>query len=149
MPSPLARDSVIEVFATARVSQISSPELRSWQHERYEMTAIYEPRSPTPRQISRTKIHNLVMIAYHSRFYHVVLTIPGLTGYLYRGKDWDPASGRTSQVTIERVAQPSFCEMRNCSEFACWRISYETQTVEFCSRHTLSTMRDTRLWLRK
>jgi hypothetical protein len=89
------------------------------------------------------------MIAYHSRFYHAVFTISRLTGYLYKGKDWDSAPGRTSQATIEWVAQPSFCEMRNCSEFASWRISYETQTVRFCSRHTLSTMRNSRLWLRK
>ena len=99
--------------------------------------------------IGANDIHKIVMIANPSRFYHAIDTFPRMTGYLYRGKDWSPGPKRRSRAAIERVSEPSFCEMGSCSEFASWRISYGTQAAELCSSHTLATMRNHRLWLRK
>lgn len=75
--------------------------------------------------------------------------ISRMTGYLYRGRDWSSAGRRGDQATIERVVEPSFCEMGSCSEFATWRVSYHSQSAQFCAGHTLSAMRNSRLWLRK
>ena len=94
-------------------------------------------------------IHQIVMIANPSRFYHVIRTAYQMTGFLYRGKDWTPSAGRGGRMTIERVAQPSFCDMGSCPEFASWRISYSAQTVELCAGHTLATMRNRRFWVRR
>ena len=130
MPEPPAPASVIGVFAAWNVSE----------------DLFTGEGNPV---IGANDIHKFVMIANPSRFYHVIDTISRMTGYLYRGKDWDPAARQPSRATIEWVSQPSFCEMRSCSEFATWRISYGSQAVEFCSSHALSTMRNRRLWLRK
>jgi len=72
-----------------------------------------------------------------------------MAGFLYRGKDWDSVTRSKGSGTVERVGPPSFCEMKSCTEFASWRVSYGAQSVEFCSRHTLSSMRNHRLWSRK
>ena len=72
-----------------------------------------------------------------------------MTGYLYKGKDWDSTEKSACMMTLVRVDQPSFCEMRSCSEFASWRVRYGTQGAELCARHTLSAMRSRRLWYRK
>ena len=72
-----------------------------------------------------------------------------MTGYLYGGKDQGPTARTMGLGSIEWVAQPSFCEMKACPNFASWRIKYGSQSVEFCARHTLSTMRKQRLWARR
>jgi len=72
-----------------------------------------------------------------------------MTGSVYRGKDMNPGDQPMGLGTVERVDQPSFCEMKSCPEFASWRVRYGAQSVEFCSRHTLSSMRSRRLWSRK
>jgi len=95
------------------------------------------------------EIHNLVILAYPSMFYHDAVEVSWMTGSLYRGKDWNPSGGPVDLGTVERVDQPSFCEMKSCSEFASWRVRYGTQSAEFCARHTLSSMRNRRLWYRK
>jgi len=71
-----------------------------------------------------------------------------MTGFLYKGKNWDSVS-RPKTGTVEKVDMPSFCEMKSCPEFASWRVSNGAQSAEFCSRHTLSFMRNRRLWSRK
>jgi len=72
-----------------------------------------------------------------------------MTRSLYRGKDWDSDARLSGLGTVERVDAPSFCEMRSCSEFAAWRIRYGVQSVDFCAKHTLSSMRNRRFWVRK
>lgn len=94
-------------------------------------------------------IHNVVMVTNTSRFYHGVGGISPMTESLYPRKRWDPSPGLKGLGTVERVDQPSFCQMRSCSEFASWRVRYGGQSVEFCSKHMLSSMRNRRLWVQK
>lgn len=47
---------------------------------------------------------------------------------------------------LERVPAVRFCEVRRCTNIASWRIGYESQTVDLCSKHTLLTMKNRRLW---
>lgn len=60
--------------------------------------------------------------------------------------------GRESSPTprdlgrLERVPTVGFCESRSCTRLAAWRIGYGMQTVDLCSRHTLVTMRNQRIW---
>jgi hypothetical protein len=56
----------------------------------------------------------------------------------------DVPSGR-----LERMTSISFCDMSKCMELASWRLGYGSQTVAFCSRHTLATMRNRRIWVRE
>ncbi len=49
---------------------------------------------------------------------------------------------------IERVNETTFCEIDRCAELASWRIGYDVHSVRFCTKHTMSTMRNRRLWLR-
>ena len=72
-----------------------------------------------------------------------------MTGSLYGRKDWDSSVRPLGSGTIERVDQPSFCEIRSCSEFSSWRIRFGAQSAEFCAKHTLSSMRNRRLWSRQ
>ena len=99
--------------------------------------------------IGANSFHKIVMVANPIRFYHVNGTFQRMTGYLYKGKDWDPGPERMGLGTVERVGQPSFCEMKTCPEFASWRIRYGAQSVEYCTRHALSSMRSRRAWSRK
>ena len=89
------------------------------------------------------------MIANICMLYHGIGAPSRMTGSLYGGKASDSVSRSTGFGTVVRVDMPSFCEMKACPEFASWRVSYGTQSVEFCSRHTLSSMRNGRLWSRK
>ena len=72
-----------------------------------------------------------------------------MTRSLYRGKGRDADARLLGLGTVERVDRPSFCEMRSCSEFASWRVRYGAQSVEFCAKHTLSSMRNRSLWTQK
>jgi len=71
-----------------------------------------------------------------------------LGGYLYRGKGWGSARAQNGFGSIEHVATTAFCDVGTCTRLAVWRIEYGTQTFEFCPRHTLTTMRNRRDWLR-
>jgi hypothetical protein len=71
-----------------------------------------------------------------------------LAGYLYRGKGSTPDSDRPAFGRIERVSNSAFCEVGQCERLAVWRIGYGAQSVEFCSKHTLATMRNRRIWER-
>jgi hypothetical protein len=71
-----------------------------------------------------------------------------LAGYVYRGKRWNPASDELDFGRIERVSSSAFCEVGECERLAAWRIVYGSQSVELCSKHTLATMRNRRIWER-
>ncbi|HXY56066.1 MAG TPA: hypothetical protein VEH01_00495 [Nitrososphaerales archaeon] len=75
-------------------------------------------------------------------------TLWEMDGPVYRGKEGAAAEGSMRVGSLERVAQPMFCEMKNCPDFAAWRIKFGTQSADFCPRHALSTMRNRRLWSR-
>jgi len=72
-----------------------------------------------------------------------------MTRSLYGGKERDSDTRVLGLGTVEHVDQPLFCEMRSCSEFASWRVRCGTQSVDFCTKHALSSMRNRRLWIRK
>ena len=57
----------------------------------------------------------------------------------------DSGDGHTDGL-IRRVKSVTFCEMDRCSKLADWRIGYGTQSVSFCSRHTIMTMKDPTIW---
>ena len=68
-----------------------------------------------------------------------------MAGYLYRGEAWD-APRRRNQGQLRKVDTATFCEMKACTDLAAWRIGYADQSVSFCPRHTLQTMRNRGLW---
>jgi hypothetical protein len=70
-----------------------------------------------------------------------------MPNHLNRGKSWPSSSDRNSFGTLESVTSVSFCEMTRCIKLASWRIGSGAQSVAFCPKHTLATMRDSRLWL--
>jgi hypothetical protein len=69
-----------------------------------------------------------------------------MTGYLYRGRDWNSTSREESLRRIERATSSTFCEAGRCDRVADWRIGYGTQSVELCARHALATMRNRKIW---
>ena len=66
--------------------------------------------------------------------------------YLRDGANRGTSSGTHGFGRLERVTTAVFCECRRCTSLAAWRIGYGLESVEFCPRHTLSTMRNQRLW---
>jgi len=69
-----------------------------------------------------------------------------MAGSLYRGKDWSSSRNEAGFGRIERVTTQTFCDIGHCTNLAVWRIGYDAQSVDFCSKHTLRVMRDQRLW---
>jgi len=53
---------------------------------------------------------------------------------------------RSKAGALKRIGAVTFCDMTRCSKLAAWNIAYGSQSVSFCSRHTLATMKDTALW---
>ncbi len=49
---------------------------------------------------------------------------------------------------IEWVRQVSFCDKASCTKLASWRIGMGTQSMVFCPNHTVSVMKDRRVWTR-
>lgn len=72
-----------------------------------------------------------------------------MAGYIYGGEGKDPGEGTKEAGTLDRLEYPSFCEAKSCSDMASWRIAYQSERGEFCPRHTVSLMRNRRLWLRR
>ena len=95
------------------------------------------------------KFDNIVMVPDPSRFYHAIGPSSAMEGSSYTGKEGDTSAKTVWTGSIEWVAQPMFCEMKDCPDFASWRIRYGSQSAEFCPRHALSTMRNRRLWSKR
>ncbi len=100
------------------------------------------------------KINKIVSVVKPMGFYRARVSVPSegegekrLGGYLYKGKNWSAVRSTGVMGWIRRVPTTTFCDILRCPSLAVWRIGYGTQTVDFCTRHTLSTMRDVELWL--
>jgi hypothetical protein len=53
---------------------------------------------------------------------------------------------RAKAGVLRRVGTVTFCDMSRCSKLATWNIAYGSQSVSFCPRHTLVTMKDEAIW---
>jgi hypothetical protein len=71
-----------------------------------------------------------------------------LAGYVFGGEERDSGEKTRGIGTLDRVEYPVFCEARSCSDLASWRVGYQSKKGEFCSRHTVSLMRNRRPWFR-
>ncbi len=67
-------------------------------------------------------------------------------GYLFRRGGSRPKRETGWFGRLERVDTPLYCDMGRCPDLAAWRIGYGAQSVDFCPKHTLSTMRNKRIW---
>ncbi len=65
---------------------------------------------------------------------------------LFSGKNWSARDVSEGFGSLELVRDASFCDMAKCVKPATWRVGYGRQSVRLCSKHTVSTMRNSRLW---
>jgi len=53
---------------------------------------------------------------------------------------------RTSQALLERLITGERCEVKGCYELAVWLVSFNDEEAHWCSRHTITRMRDANYW---
>jgi hypothetical protein len=72
-----------------------------------------------------------------------------LAGYIFGGDGKESREGTRGVATLDRIDYPTFCEVGSCSDLAIWRVGYQSEKGEFCPRHTVSVMKNRRIWHRR